>query len=259
MPTISELSDQLFRDVDANHQDCVRRLEVLEHERAAALDSIPEAAAALEASRQAAVDAEATREDAFVEIDVELQKAERKASADRALALALIEQGFKDADAASLKARQDAEDKARMELKAELAQITGNNAMNASAKLLSRRAAEERFDEKVRAAHIAFLKSLEANKNSQVDKFRAALTKEVLDWRIARDAANGKRHEAVQLFERALKAAETRLRAALASIPAANSVQREFDNRRAQIKAECRKREEELFAAFRKAKDGLTG
>ena len=109
----------------------------------------------------------------------------------------------------------------------------------------------------MRAAHGAFLKSLAANKNTQVDKFRAALTTEVLDSRIARDRANAKRAEIELLFQRALKAAETGMRAALAGIPGAAVVQTQFDDRRGQIKADCRTREEALFAAFRKAKAEL--
>jgi hypothetical protein len=257
MPTLSELTLQLSRDLSTNHQDCIRQLDELERDRMSALESVADASAVLKAARKAAVDAAVVRDDALVQIDIEQQRAERKAAADRVAVLRATEQAFKEADRASLEVRQDAENEARAELKVELSKIDGDVKTNAAAKLLSRRDAEQRFEETVRAIHAAFLESLAANKNTQVDKFRAALTKEVLDSRIARDDAHAKRSQTEHLFQRALKAAETRLRAALAELPAAAAVQARFDSRRAEIKADCRRREEALFAEFREAKERL--
>ena len=80
----------------------------------------------------------------------------------------------------------------------------------------------------------------------------------MLDWRIACDTANAKRQEAAQIFERALKAAETRRRAALDAIPAAAALQEQFDAARADIKDNCRDKEAALFAAFREAREQAT-
>jgi hypothetical protein len=60
-----------------------------------------------------------------------------------------------------------------------------------------------------------------------------------------------------QVYQRALKAAETRMRARLELAAGASTIQADFGSRRDRTKLECRQREEALFAAFRKAKEGL--
>jgi hypothetical protein len=105
--------------------------------------------------------------------------------------------------------------------------------------------------------HASYLKTLSTNKDRQVDEQHEALQKELLDSRLARDEAEGTRHAVEQVYQRALKAAETRMRARLELMHGASAIQAEFDGRRDRTKLECRAREEALFAAFRKAKEAL--
>ena len=140
-------------------------------------------------------------------------------------------------------------------MKAEYDKISAS--LGLSQQILARREAEHRSDEAIRALHATYLKTLNANKDRQVDEQRDALQKELLDSRLARDEAEGARHAVEQVYQRALKAAETRMRARLELADGAAAIQTEFDGQRERTKLECRQREEALFAAFRKAKEGL--
>lgn len=258
MPTLSDLTLKLSRDLSTNHRECRDALDRLERERTETLKALPAAAEALKAWRKAILEAEIDRDDALAKADLDQQRADRVARSDREAELRTIEKDFKADDAASLKKRDDAEARARAEYDAEIARISANKPLRLDLVQTQRRVAEQKLADAMRAVHAEFVKALDANKNTQVDKFRAALTQEVLDWRIACDTANAKRQEAAQIFERALKAAETRLRAALDAIPAAAEVQAQFDNTRVGIKDDCREKEAALFATFREAKEGAT-
>lgn len=258
MPTLAELTLKLSRDLSTNHRECRDALDRLERDRSDALAALPQATDALKTWRKAVLEAEVDRDDALAKADLDHQRADRQARSDREAMLRTIEKDFRADDAASLKKRDDAEAKARAEYDAEIARISANKPLRLDLVQTQRRAAEQKLADAIRAIHAEFVKALDANKNAQADKFRAALTQEVLDWRIACDIANAKRQEAAQIFERALKAAETRLRSALAAVPAAAELQSQFDAARSRIKDECRAKEAALFATFREAKEQAT-
>jgi hypothetical protein len=255
MSTLPELTLQLSRDLSANHQSCLRQLEQLETSRMTALQALPGTAAILEEAHEERLDASLTRDRTLQQIDVELQKAERKAAAARQIALQAVEKRFRDRDTAALQARTAGEERERAHLRAEYDKITASLGM--SQQILARREAERRCDEAIRALHAAYLKTLNTNKDRQVDEQREALQKELLESRLARDEAEGGRHAVELVYQRALKAAESRMRARVALAAGAAAVQADFDDRRDRTKLECRQREEALFAAFRKAKEGL--
>jgi hypothetical protein len=255
MATLPELTLQLSRDLSANHQHCLRQLEELESSRMTVLRALPRTAAILEDANEERLDASLTRDRTLQQIDVELQKAERKAAAARQTALQAVEKRFRDRDTAALQARTTGEERERAHLKVEYDKIAAS--LGLSQQILARREAERRCDEAIRALHATYLKTLNSNKDRQVDEQRDALQKELHESRLARDEADGARHAVELVHQRALKAAETRMRARLALAPGAAAVQADFDGRRDQTKLECRQREEALFAAFRKAKESL--
>jgi hypothetical protein len=256
MSTLAELTLQLSRDLSSNHQHCLRQLEQLEASRMSAFQALPGTARILEDAREERMEAALTRDRTLQQIDLDLQKAERKAAAARQIALHGVEKRFRDRDTAALQARHAAEEKERANLRAEYEKI--RSSLGLSQQILARREAERRCDEAIRAIHTAYLKTLIANKDRQVDEQRDALQKELLDSRLARDDAEGGRQAVEQVYQRALKAAETRMRARLDLASGATDIQAEFDGQRDRTKHECRQREEALFAEFRKAKEGLT-
>jgi hypothetical protein len=255
MPTLPELTLQLSRDLSLNHQNCLRQLEQLEASRMTALQGLPGTAAILQEASEDRLEAALTRDRTLEQIDLDLQKAERKAAAARQTALQAVEKRFHDRDVAALHARTAGEEKERAHLKAEYEKIAAS--LDLSQQILARREAERRCDEAIRALHATYLKTLSANKDRHVDEQREVLQKELLDSRLARDEAEAARHAVEQVHQRALKAAETRMRARLELAAGASTIQADFDSRRDRTKLECRQREEALFAAFRKAKEGL--
>ena len=114
MPTLSELSNQLFRDVDANHQDCVRQLEALERNRMIALAAIPGGVggtASLRSEQRRMPRSPATRLWLKSTSSSSGRNARRPPIAP--MRLRGIERSFREADAAALKAREQAEEKAQ--------------------------------------------------------------------------------------------------------------------------------------------------
>jgi hypothetical protein len=220
-----------------------------------ALEALPGTAAILKDADEERVDAALTRDRTLQQVDLDLQKAERKAAAARQTALQAVEKRFRDRDTAALQARTLGEERERAHLKAEYEKIA--ESLDLSQQILARREAERRCDEAIRALHAAYLKTLNANKDRQVDEQHEALQKELLDSRLARDEAEGARHAVEQVYQRALKAVEIRMRARLEHADGARAVQTDFDGRRDRLKLDCREREEALFAAFRKAKESL--
>lgn len=255
MPTLSELTLQLSRDLSSNHQNCLRQLEQLESSRVTALQALPGTAGILEDASEERLDAALTRDRTLQQIDLDLQKAERKAAGARQTALQAVEKRFRDRDTAALQARTVGEEREHAHLKAEYDKIT--ESLGLSQQILARREAERRCDEAIRALHATYLTALNTNKDRQVDEQRDALQKELLESRLARDDAEAGRQAVAQVYQRALKAAETRLRARLELAAGAAAIQADFDGRRDRTKLECRQREEALFAAFRKAKESL--
>jgi hypothetical protein len=255
MPTLPELTLQLSRDLSTNHQNCLRQLAELESSRMTTLQALPGTAAILKDAAEERMDAALTRDRTLQQVDLDLHKAERKAAATRQTALQAVEKRFRDRDAAALQTRTAGEERERAHLKAEYDKIAAS--LGLSQQILARREAERRCDEAIRALHASYLKTLSTNKDRQVDEQHEALQKELLDSRLARDEAEGTRHAVEQVYQRALKAAETRMRARLELMHGASAIQAEFDGRRDRTKLECRAREEALFAAFRKAKEAL--
>ena len=253
--TLKELTLQLSRDLSTHHKDCLLRMEHVEAERTGALQALPGAAAVLAAATRARADAAVTRESTLFQIGAELERTERKASTAREAAVRAVEKKFRDGSAAASRAKQDAEDKARGDLKAELAKIEAT--VRLSEQGAPRRAAERRFEEARQTAHDAFLRAIDINKERQLGEHHTALNKEFHGSRAAREDAAFAREAAEQVFQRALKAAETRMRRELQAVNGADAVQAQFDEQRERAKLGCRQREEELFAAFRKAKEAL--
>ena len=256
MPTLSELSSRLFRDVQANHRETVIALDALEEERRSALERIPGAAAVLETWRQATADAEAGREQALARIEQEFAAAEHEAGERRRTHLAQVQDRFAQADARAAAARTAAEDRAREELEAELARIAAGQ-VQAGQKVLARSEAHRRFSHKLDEARRGYFAALAAGKNAQQDELRAADAREMSDITAARDRARTLRERAQQLYERALKAAETRMRGALERVAGASDLQASFDSRRDRLKRESREREAALYDAYHRARRQL--
>jgi hypothetical protein len=255
MPSLSQLTLQLSRDLSANHQACLAELERLEAGRTAALDALPGTAAVMNRAREDRADAADTRDRTLHQIDVELQKADRKAAVAREAALRQIGNQLRTRDAAALEAKAAAEDKARAALDKEYAKIRAS--LDLTAQILARREAERRSADALQAARDAYLTTLNANRNRQTDEHRTALRKELTDSRAAREAAEIARQATNEVYQRALKVADTRLRAALETLEGAGAVQADFDERRRRVKLDARRREEALFDEFRRAKAAL--
>jgi colicin import membrane protein len=255
MATLQELTLRLSRDLSAHHQDCLRHLSRLEIERGAALGRLPGASRIVRDHATALAEAEEAREKTVGRAQLELENADRKASAAREAALRAAQRRLAEGDAASLKARQLAEDKARAQLRTDLEKI--RKTLGLPDHILARRDAERRFDDLLAAAHAAHLKALQEGKDRQAADVRDALAEEASAARAARDRADAEIRAAQLVAQRAVKAAETMLRTALAEIDGAGAVQEAFDERRTAIEADCRQREAALFARFREAKARL--
>jgi hypothetical protein len=254
--TLSDLSSQLFRDVQANHAATVQLLDALEEARREALSALPGAAAILQKWADAAADAVVGRDQAVARIERELAEAQDKAGERRRAALAQVAERFRQADEKAAAARERAEEDARQDYEADLAAIAAGNA-DPGRKVIARSDAHARFRQRLDAARAAYLGALHANRNTQQDEMRSANAREMSEYGSARDQARTERERTQQIYDRALKAAETRLRSALASVPGADDVQADFDRRREAIKRDSRAREAALYDAYREARRQL--
>jgi hypothetical protein len=254
--TLSDISSQLFRDVQSNHAAAVQRLEALEEARREALKALAGAAALLRKWDDAVADAASSRDQALARIEQDLVDAERDAGERRSAALAQVAQRFRQAEQKAAAARDRADEDARKDYEDDLAAIAGDD-VEAGQKVLARSDAYRRLKQRLDAARAAYLETLEANWNTQQDEMRTVNAREAAEYAGARDHARTQRDRAQQLHERALKAAETRLRSALAQVPGADDVQADFDRRRETIKRESREREAALYEAYREARRQL--
>jgi hypothetical protein len=258
VPTLSELSTRLFRDVQDNHQRTLRELDDLEHERRTALRELAGAGSALEKWQAALEDAENDLAQTLDRIEQDFNRAEEAAAERRRTALEQADRRFRQADVRSEAARLDAEERARREFEAELDDIAAGR-VDAGQQVLARADAYDRLRRKLDASRTSYLASLEANRNAQQDERRTADALEMSDVTSARNHARTLRDRAQQVYARAQKAADTTMRSALERVAGAAELQASFDARRHRIKRESRDREAALFEAYRDARRNLGG
>ncbi len=202
------------------------------------------------------VEAQAERDDTLLDVEADLREAERLAASRRRADADEAEQRLGEVDDAADTARRDAEDKARATFEAAVVAV-GRKDLSPGEKVLARAEARRIMDRSIEAAQETLAAARLANQDRLLDQRRAALTRELTDWRENRDKAAARRTAAEHVYNAAVRASDNALQAALAAIPGAAAVVAAFAGQRDAVDRRFDAQEAALHAAFRQDREAL--
>lgn len=256
MPTLAELTLELSKSLTRLEQERRAAIATLDREQLEKLMALPGADDAMEDHQQDLLKAEAARDKELLDIQLDLEQAERKARRQRDEAIADVQRRFEAAERAAQAQRTRAEDNARAAYEKELARIDESKLLPGQ-KVLSRAEARRVLQEALEAAREAFTEAQVTNRQAQQEDYQAALAREAEDSAANRADADARRRDAARVFGLAVTVADRRMRAALGTLPGAAEIERDAAARRTAIEQDFKQRESELFAAFQRAKREL--